>query len=838
MKITFSDINKRISRLESSPPRTLINVKEAQLYTRHNGRDIFLSNNAFNSIENWESLDENTDVAFGKALDVFEELCLNATSESMVRTACDILLEGISKVRNQTQLMNSLKNRFGRLQHKSTVGVEKAHSSVTSKIQDSIANIQNTLKNAGLAGGAKTVNIATTNECFSQLQEKCAVIIECDRIVKNYATVSKRFNLDKIISNIRYDIDNYQACFEIASCIDTYNQSFKNRYNSALEIAAYVFDKHFMNYPKDKIVEAVTDYFLFTGSLKEDQVNDVKDVMKISVLFEQEDFSSLSWVDLEMPPEPIDNNVTVDIESYGTGYEFLSENDLEKAVKAKKKEIKKDVKKTGKIIKKAAKEGNPEEHRDEEVKEMVAEFRASCLKNKDSKTNLPSLKSLITKLFAKNPYQIVYELPNLLSLIRVAFIITSGAIHPVLMVCTFIVDQLLKVHFSRKQLEKIVNAYKNEIDSVKSKIEKTKDTQTKENLEKYLEELNKDLTKIKDYERELYTEEENDERDYADYDFGDDDDFDFDFDDDEFNFEEAAAIQIISSQIDALSEALIDDTVDGIVYNNIFKLDNDSIDAITDFSITVPVILEKDKLKDCLCSYRNELRESITDVKDYVRINCLNDNILKLETANNSYITTSTTKDAMHYLQCLNEIAKIKSDSYIMEMDFTNSIKLAIKQLKANAVKLKDKDKQISSSIDVAANNTAKSIENALMNGNREAVIKGSMIPSASKCIKAAIMAGVAWAVNPAVAVIGAIGAFACSKKLQKKERQLVLDDIEIELKMCERYLRQAEDEGDMKKVRQIEIIQRNLERQKQRIQYKMIVIYNQRVPDVESVNK
>lgn len=836
MKVTFSDINKRISRLESSPPRTLINVKEAQLYTRHNGRDIFLSNNAFNSIENWESLDENTDVAFGKALDIFEELCLNATSESMVRTACDILLEGISKVRNQTQLMNSLKNRFGRLQHKSTVGVEKAHSSVTSKIQDSIANIQNTLKNAGLAGSTKTVNIATTNECFNQLQDRCAIFIECDRIVKNYATISKRFNLDKIISNIRYNIDNYQACFEIASCIDTYNQSFKNRYNSALETAAYVFDKHFMNYPKDKIVEAVTDYFLFTGSLKEEQVNDVKDVMRISVLFEQKDFSSLSWVDLEMPPEPIDNNVTVDIESYGTGYEFLSENDLNKAVKAKKKEIKKDVKKTGKIIKKAAKEGNPEEHRDEEVKEMVAEFRASCLKNKDSKANLPSLKSLITKLFAKNPYQIVYELPNLLSLIRVAFIITLGAIHPVIMVCSFIVDQLLKVHFSRKQLEKIVNAYKNEIDSVKSKIEKTKDTQTKENLEKYLEELNKDLTKIKDYERELYTEEENDERDYADYDFGDDD-FDFDFDDDEFNFEEAAAIQIISSQIDALSEALIDDTVDGIVYNNIFKLDNDSIDAITDFSITVPVILEKDKLKDCLCSYRNELRESITDVKDYVRINCLNDNILKLETANNSYITTSTTKDAMHYLQCLNEIAKIKSDSYIMEMDFTNSIKLAIKQLKANAVKLKDKDKQISSTIDVAANNTAKSIENALMNGNREAVIKGSMIPSASKCIKAAIMAGVAWAVNPAVAVIGAIGAFACSKKLQKKERQLVLDDIEIELKMCERYLRQAEDEGDMKKVRQIEIIQRNLERQKQRIQYKMVVIYNQRVPDIESVN-
>jgi hypothetical protein len=121
------------------------------------------------------------------------------------------------------------------------------------------------------------------------------------------------------------------------------------------------------------------------------------------------------------------------------------------------------------------------------------------------------------------------------------------------------------------------------------------------------------------------------------------------------------------------------------------------------------------------------------------------------------------------------------------------------------------------------------------MNDNREAVIKGRILPSASKCIKLACALGVAWAINPAIAVIGAIGGFACSKKLKAKERQLVLDDIEIELKMCERYIKQAEDDNDLKKVRQLEIIQRNLLRQQQRIKYKMHVVYNQRVPDVSN---
>ena len=831
MKISYSDIVKRISKLESPVSSSLANMREARIYTENK---IFCKENAVNSIRNWESLDKDTDVAFNKALDIFEELCMNA-NESTIKESCRILTEAENKVRDQTQLMRSLKNRFARIKHKTEYNITKAHNTVTSNIYSSISNLQNTLK--GASGGiakANTVNVA--KECFQELEDQCSLITECDRILRNYATISRRFNLDKVVSNIYRSSDSYQACFEIASYIDTYNQPFKNRYNSALEMTAYLFDKHFMNYPKEMIVEAVTDYFLFTGSLKEAQVNDVRDVMNISVLFEQDDFSSLSW--LEMDPEPIENSVTIDLEDYGGEYGSIAEAiGFKKIIRDKKKEVKKDIKQTKKIIKRAAKEGNPEEHRDAEIKQMVDDFRSSCLKNKDSKTNLPSFKAMVSKIFTKSPYQIVYELPNILSLVRVVFVIGTGAIHPVLMLCSFIADQIIHIHLSRKQLEKIVKAYNSEIESVEAKIEKTKNDDDRENLEKYKEELEKDLEKIKSYENEMYSEEENDERLYGDNDFGDDDDFEFeDSEFDDIDFDEAAAIEILATQMNAISEALIDDSVEGVVFNNIFKLDNDCIDALTDFSITVPVVLEKDKLRDCLCSYRDEIRESAHTTKDYVRIDCLNENIYKLSNSGTSYITASSMKDAMHYLYCLNEIMKIKADNYIIEMDFTNSIKLAMKQLKNTAMKLPDKEKQLSSNIDVAANNTAKAIEKALMNGNREAVIRGSMIPSASKCIKTAIIAGAAWAINPAVAVIGAIGAFACSKKLQKKERQLILDDIDIELRMCERYMRQAEDEGDMKKVKQIETIERNLKRQKQRIQYKTVTIYSKQTPSVDTV--
>lgn len=817
MKISINDINKRIRTIDKYSTN-VINMRNSQIYTTDG---IFCTENAINSIKNWESLSDTLYESYLEALNIFDDICENCNN-SIIKTCSDILIEAESKVRDQTQLANSLKYRMARLKKNKSTKITKVYNDVSEKIKDALTvkPIAKSVSVSKISSDNKSNNddndIAT--ECYSKIYEECMKNKECDRIINNYNKISKIFNIDKIISEVTTSDELYDCCATIAKYVDTYNSPFKNRYNTALEIASYAMDKYYMDYPKNKIIEAVTDYFIFSGSIKESQYDDIKSVINISVLFEQSDFSSLSWmIDNEIERVAIDPYIH---ETYG-----VPESILEKS------NIAKDLKKAGKQLIKDAKTGNPDERKEQEVKQMIDEFRKKCVEDPDNKTITGNLRALIYKVFAKSPSQIVNELPNFFVIFRVLFIASTAMISPIITLLAFITNQIMKLHLDRKQLDKAIKAYKKEIDSIKTKIEKTKDDKQKERLNKYLDELKKDLEKLEYYERDLYTDEENDERDeekYASGDYGDfDDDWDFNDDDWDTDFEEMGKAILMSDIVQSISEALIDDTVDGVVYNNIFKLDDDSIDAITDFSITVPVILEKEQLKEALINYRNELRKSAKYTSDYMRIDCLNENIYKLENSNRLYNTSNSSKDILNYLICLKEFTKMNSE-YITEMEFSNTIKMAINKLQKDAVKLSDKEKQASSAIDVAANNVAKKLEDAAKTDNRESVIRGSIIPSASKCIKLALIYGAAWAISPAIAVITAMGHFACAKTMQKKERQLVLDDIDIEIKMCDRYLRLAEDKNDLKKVREIEKIKRNLIRQKQRITYKMVTVYHE----------
>ena len=815
MKILITDINKRIRTVDKYS-NNLINMRESQIYTS-NG--IFCQENAINSIRNWESLSDTLYESYIEALNIFDAICENC-NVSIINSCADILIESESKVRDQTQLANSLKYRIARFKKNKTTKIAKVYNDVTEKIKAALTVKPVAAPIATTTAPAKNNNTEVASECYNKIYQECLKNKECDRIINNYNNISKRFNIDKMISEVTKDSELYDFCATVAKYIDTYNSPFKNKYNTALEVASYAMDKYYMDYPKEKIIEAVTDYFIFSGSIKKEQYEDVKSIMEISVLFEQSDFSSLSWM---MDENNNYNNNNIDpyiYESYGVPEFMLEKNNIIKDIKDSTKKLIKD-----------AKTGNPDERKTQEIKQMVDEFRKKCTEDPDNKSIITNLKALIYKIFAKSPEQIIDELPNFFGIFRLLFISSTLLIHPIVALITFITSEILKLHFTRKQLDRVIKSYKKEIDNIKTKIEKSKDEKQKERLEKYLEALKKDLEKLEYYEKDLYTDEENDQRDeekYASGDYGDiDDDWDFNDDDWDVDFEEMGRAILMSDIVQSISESLIDDTVDGIVYNNIFKLDDDSIDSLTDFSITVPVILEKEKLKESLVNYRNQLRKSAKYTKDYMRIDCLNENIYKLETSNRSYNTSNSSKDILNYLFCLKEFTKINSD-YITEMEFSNTIKMAINKLQKDAIKLSDKEKQVSSIIDVSANNIAKKLEDSVKTNNRESIIRGSIIPSASKCIKLALIYGTAWCISPAIAIISAIGHFACSKAMQKKERQLILDDIDIELKMCDRYISDAENKNDLKKIRELEKIKRNLIRQKQRITYKMITVYHE----------
>lgn len=839
MKVTFNDILKRQKRVVKNTNSNNI-ISEVRLYT-DDGK--FIESNAEQALHNWENLSEDTNIAFSRAIDIFMEICCNCNSDKCDH-AFNFLLSEASKVRDVNQLINSIKYKNSRLKTKILTKINNKYNDQKGSIADTISDIQSKL-NVSPSGGSNTNNTedsdndnSVTESYLNQLIEKCKVLNECDRILRNYNTISKRFDIDKIVSEVTTTDDIYLTINEICRCIDTYNSPFKNKYNTALEIAYYSLNKSFIE--ANNIIESVTDYFIFNKKITDKERNDIKFIKENNVIFESGSFDTINYLFEDETKEPIKETKQINADDYGVDFYTLNENDLTDTAK----EIKNDIKQWPK--------GNPEERKDEEVKKMVDDFRKQCAKaDKDDKsvTLATHLKSLIKKLFTRNPEQIIEELPSIFAIIRGTFIATTMGINIIVGILVLLINCITKLALERKQVDKFIDKYQNEITATKNKLEKTKDQNQKDRLEKYLKELQKDLEKLKDYARTLHSEDENEKRDEEDmssYDFDDDfDDWDFGFDDNEFDFEESftqsqlnnlATITVISNMVESLNESLDNKNIDNIVFENISKFSDDALDNITDFAITASSVINKNKLCESLENYRADLRNNANNTYDYMRIDTINNNIYKIKESSNTYNINNDPKGVMSVLTWLNEVAKYNSDvQYINEMNITNSLKIALKRLKNTAMKLSDKEKQISNALDVSVNNASKSIEQAMMNDNREAIIRGRVLPSASKTIKLAIATGAAWAINPALAVINALGMFACSKNLKAKERQLVLDDIEIELKMCERYLRQAEEKNDMEAIRQIEITQRNLERQRQRIKYKMHVIYNQRTPDVKS---
>ena len=155
-----------------------------------------------------------------------------------------------------------------------------------------------------------------------------------------------------------------------------------------------------------------------------------------------------------------------------------------------------------------------------------------------------------------------------------------------------------------------------------------------------------------------------------------------------------------------------------------------------------------------------------------------------------------------------------------------NSIKLMLKGISFKAKDLGQKEKEVSKNADSAFARLTKSAKDLLISDRREAIIKGSVIPSFSKCIKiGVILAGMGIVTqNPIIPAIALIGGIAVSKRLTRKERMLLMDDIEVELDVIDKEISMAESRNQMKKMRTLMRTKKDLQRQYQRIKYNIRV--------------
>ena len=72
----------------------------------------------------------------------------------------------------------------------------------------------------------------------------------------------------------------------------------------------------------------------------------------------------------------------------------------------------------------------------------------------------------------------------------------------------------------------------------------------------------------------------------------------------------------------------------------------------------------------------------------------------------------------------------------------------------------------------------------------------------------------------PYVGILTAVGIFAVNKKLNDRERLLIYDEIDTELKVVDKEIEMALQDGDTKKYRFLLNYQKKLNREKTRIKY------------------
>ncbi len=182
----------------------------------------------------------------------------------------------------------------------------------------------------------------------------------------------------------------------------------------------------------------------------------------------------------------------------------------------------------------------------------------------------------------------------------------------------------------------------------------------------------------------------------------------------------------------------------------------------------------------------------------------------------------------------LSKKAGVKSDNLKDKVSKSASTaavtaKLTAQSAKKNIKELDAKQQKLSKDMDNMVSSLSRRMEQMAVTKNREQIIKGSILPSTSKIIKLAIGFGGAYLINPAIAAIGALSMLFMSKNATKKERALILDELDIELRVVERKIARAEQEDDDDLVRDLYKIQNKLLREKQRLKYRMNVYYHQK---------
>ena len=796
IKASITDIRKRLRGLQYSPNEYRSNsiFIESAIKIANGGRSIDI----IRTIESATKSQNN--LPFNVCLELFDSLTRCGTKNEIEKMGNVITEDFVHRVRDANEMMKVIKRRM-------TIATNKIKQKETEKAFDTAIE--------ALPKPVSPTVESTILNIYEKMFNKAELYSHCDRVIENYNRISKRFNLDKLFyENTRHN-GVKDTVVLLCNNIDTYSIPNDIKFNTVIETAYYGFENNNVEYKKSDILEAAIDFFLF----KKDGLQSCKEVLENTVFFDKdEDMGDIDIITEEEPEEAKPETLDIAIENYLT-----KPNQYRQSVLTESKDF----------------------------KELFKKFKEEELPKEDKPES--KLRNLVNKLYAKDVDSIVEGTPDLLSWLRTFFIVGSCAIPyigPVLMIIGFIANKFISLEMDKKNVSKMIKCFENELEKSKKKLETIENPEDKQRLEKYIKSVKDAKEKIDAYYIELLSEEELD----AHYDSMSFDGFDFDIEDDvDDDFDgliESNIYRDIAEAVETHIELNKSHPLDSFeIKDLVYKSNDNDIVSIAKISAQYPDVFDTSAYNDAIDTKLSDIK------KDNIRCDSIVSKVYTMsaldkakkvlqDTDKVSLEESVTVFEAFDNISLINEtysainmiIDSNNENSYLLEASISNKLKMASMKLRNTLTKLSDKEKQVSKSVDVGLNNFTKGVERSLTNDNREAIIKGSILPSASKIIKLAIVnAGLVAIGQPVLAVIASLGYLGTSARFKAKERQMIIDEIEIELKMCQKYIDIAESKNDMKSLKQLLMIQRDLQRQHQRIKYKMKIQFGQKVYDTKS---
>lgn len=279
-----------------------------------------------------------------------------------------------------------------------------------------------------------------------------------------------------------------------------------------------------------------------------------------------------------------------------------------------------------------------------------------------------------------------------------------------------------------------------------------------------------------------------------------------------------------------------------IYYNSLAKQESYNPAVFKDFLNTV--------LKECNYPIFESMFPSIVNTVDFISSSDTSytkkdyfETIKEFLLENIGVLPYATTTYCNRYLMEKNTLEGDTRDNFIKELDtvidannnwFSKQMALSegslmgkvdavIDKFKSSLTALSDKEKMASATFDAAIESVKKSIMEVGEDEAREDVIADRYIPRASRVVKLTLAMGLGYMITPTLSIIGLFFYIAKSLQHRRDERRKVLNELDVEIDMCKKYIKQAEEKDDFEKMKRYKLILKKLLDTREKVKFLMV---------------